>query len=498
MEEAPWGALALALVAVGAAAYLYPVLFKGGKFPAVPGSNLFFGHVLHILDVDKTLDVMDSWVEKHGTSEFRIFNTRFVLISDMDDVRKIMRLRPRKVQRYRLIKYSTDSFAKGLFGAEVPEWGPERRIIAPAFGHANLSTYVKRLRAIATRLTEAVGAKVEAAEGGPVLVDHLMHCFTADVIANIGMGENFGALDGKPVPELVDTTAALDILAKRVFAPFPYFTIPVIGEWLDLGLPVIRRLNASMVRFVRAATGKAAADGGASGDQTILDKFIEMNQLEGGGLSDDRLAGNVLTLFIAGSETTSRWASWCVFHLAGDEDLQDECRREAATLQLRDDMTFAEILEGLPTMRSLLWEVLRLKGAGSVLYLENTQDPIEVAGRTLEPGEYVMAVPLRYLGTCKEAAAEVGPDPHAFKARRWLDSDGKLLPMPPRLLPFGGGARICPGKDLAELEVLIALCHLLGAYDLSVDAEATADIVSIFAFTMRPSRDIPVTFVPRR
>jgi len=227
--------------------------------------------------------------------------------------------------------------------------------------------------------------------------------------------------------------------------------------------------------------------------------MVHLNRKENTKLSNIRLIGNLATLYIAGSETTATTMSWMLYFLAKFPDFQEEARRECFANSFDQFTTFKQALEAYPHLRSLFWECLRFYGPASFLFLENSQNTIQVADRTLDPNEYVLVVPLRWLAKQPQLGGST------FDPRRWLVSSSSTLnskpslldPLPENLtLPFGFGVRICPGKDLAELEACTACAALLRAYDkIELVNPEEPQPSPTFQFAMIPDRPINLRFI---
>ena len=279
------------------------------------------------------------------------------------------------------------------------------------------------------------------------------------------------------IADLFDQSLA--VCARRLVAVIPYFRIPFIGQYLDGGAFLKRKVDLFGSRVL-----KDKGDG-----HTVVDNMIQLNKKENQKLDDRRLTGNVLTLHIAGSDTTAHTMSWMLYELAKDSVLRHEAVNEARTLG-DHQKTFADVLHAVPLLRSLFWETLRLRGPVGMTALENNS-PIDVAGVTIDPYEYNIMIPFRYLATkCS------GP---TFDPRRWLTNDRSTLkPIPSAIMPFGFGVRICPARDLAELEACFGVAKLLVAYPNLTLADPS-DVEPprfIFNFTMTTDRPIRLSFLP--
>ena len=462
-----------------------------------------FGHALHLAKDPTRLGVAEKWAETLGgtTFEFQLGPQKSVLVTELGDVEMLKALRPRVIQRTTMIRDLFEEWAPSLFSAERPEWSVERRIISPAFSHARISSYLPTLFRVAHRFGDVIAQKNIGTTSIPI--NDLCQRFTMDVIALLAFGQDLNLLlpkkgqDEDPIMASAATVipAIFKTMGQRLNAPVPWHKIPIIGDRLDGGAALKIRVKKLMNRVIDTAT---------PGGPTLVDKFVEKSFDE--NITTRRLGGNVTGMFIAGSDTTSSTIQWMLKHLAQDIPLQTDARGEAKAIisffeasrlssEEKEPTTpdFASVLKMAPLLRSLFWEVLRVEGPVMFLGLTNPTDPVTINGVTCDPKEYAFFVPLHYLGTHGLKHTTDEPDPLSFNPRRWLDPmDSTIMrPLPPHLLPFGMGARICPGKDLAEVEALICVAVILSRFTMTLIPD---DHKNVFRITMQPDRNIDISF----
>lgn len=181
-----------------------------------------------------------------------------------------------------------------------------------------------------------------------------------------------------------------------------------------------------------------------------------------------------MTMFVAGSETTSNVMVSCLHELAVDTSgLQEELYDEVCAFPDIQNANVEEIFERLPRMRSFIYEVMRLKGPTPFMGVEN-RTPVEIAGVTHPPGTAFMML-FRHVSTLQSSPRGLKDLPmDQFCPRRWIvanddhDAQSKnkgLSFFNPThksgFRAFGSGLRVCPGRDLAEVEILVALSYTL-------------------------------------
>ncbi len=208
-----------------------------------------------------------------------------------------------------------------------------------------------------------------------------------------------------------------------------------------------------------------------------------MSDSENAKMAGERVAGNLVTLILAGTETTSTTLAGCLWEIANNLKLQSELHKDISQSGIDlENLTFCDVMNGFPRLYSLLYEVLRLKGPAPAIFLE-PGERIKIQGELIEPGTMIVAM-LRTFG--EEAASEIptgpkGEGPEQFCPRRWLiaqngtsgQCDGQLAVMNPSnkhcgYMPFGHGVHVCPGAQLAKIKVITGLFCILQKFELSL------------------------------
>jgi cytochrome P450 len=177
----------------------------------------------------------------------------------------------------------------------------------------------------------------------------------------------------------------------------------------------------------------------APGDD-VLSLLLAARHQDGGPMTDRELRDELVTLLVAGHETTATALSWTIERLT---------RLPGGWRALRED--------GDAYAEAAAKEALRLRPV-LPLVLRNLQRPATIAGIDLEPGTVV--APSIYL---VHRRPELYPDPAAFRPERFLgpDPQGGTYTW----IPFGGGIRRCLGAAFALLELRVVLAELAAAVD---------------------------------
>jgi len=209
--------------------------------------------------------------------------------------------------------------------------------------------------------------------------------------------------------------------------------------------------------------------------------MIAARDSEGSGLEDADVAGNVLTMLLAGEDTTANTLAWMIYLLDRNRDALSRAREEVrAILRSKPLPENYDELSTLPFVEACINETMRLKPVAPIIMLQPTRDTL-VAGIEVPKGTLLMCL-MRAAATDKRRF----PDAQAFDPSRWLSSapasSAKRVAM-----PFGAGPRLCPGRYLAMLEMKMVIAMLFGSFDIErVTTPDGKEAKEHLAFTMAP------------
>ena len=206
-----------------------------------------------------------------------------------------------------------------------------------------------------------------------------------------------------------------------------------------------------------------AAHRAGGGTEDILTLLVETRDEDGRGLSDEELVGQLMTLLLAGHETTASSLAWCFERLL---------RHPKALERLR-----AELADGEDAyLDAVIKETMRQRPVVEVVWRE-LAEPYEIGGYRLPKGTIVVPV-------VRAVAADAFDEPDEFRPERFLD--GAVTPY--SHIPFGGGTRRCLGASFATLEMKTVLRTALGRVDLRAPDPAPEKPNRMRRFTTSPGR----------
>jgi cytochrome P450 len=241
------------------------------------------------------------------------------------------------------------------------------------------------------------------------------------------------------------------------------------------------RLDQIVYRIIRERRASAEDPG------DVLSMLLSTRDAETGeGLDDQELRDEVMTLFLAGHETTANGLTWALGLLSSHPEVA--ARLSAEVDQLEGRAPSFEDLARLPYALAVFKEALRLYPPAYLVGRKSlTRTRID---RHDLPRNQVLLVNIYGI----HRRAELFPDPHAFKPERFLDGAEKKLPKG-AYLPFGGGPRICVGNHFALMEGQLVLARLAQRFDLKGCVERLPSTEPLV--TLRPREAMRMRVVPR-
>jgi cytochrome P450 len=204
------------------------------------------------------------------------------------------------------------------------------------------------------------------------------------------------------------------------------------------------------------------ADGSERGD--ALSMLLAARDAETGYRpSDQQIRDEIMTLFVAGHETTANALTWALYLLAQSPDVD---QRLGAAAQEGDDTYLHRVIK----------EVLRLYPPAWIIGRETLRDVTLMDGSRIPANTTVFLAPL-----ILHRRADYFPDPDRFEPDRWLGND----PPPFAYVPFGGGARRCIGEEFAMREATIVLSALARGFQFEPVPGAVVGVAPLV--TLRPA-----------
>ncbi|MBD2493221.1 cytochrome P450 [Nostoc sp. FACHB-280] len=188
----------------------------------------------------------------------------------------------------------------------------------------------------------------------------------------------------------------------------------------------------------------------------ILSLLMDARDTEGRPMTDVELRDELMTLLVAGHETTATAIAWAMYWIHKLPQVKEKLIQELDSL---DDNPDPNTIYKLPYLSAVCSETLRIYPVGMITFPRRVKTPITVGGYELPPGTPVMGA--IYLTHQRE---DIYPQPKQFKPERFLEKQFS----PFEYIPFGAGARRCIGLAFAQWEMKLAIAKMLTIRDLDL------------------------------
>jgi cytochrome P450 len=440
------------------------------------------------MDLPRLHLVLEAWGRELGSLyAIRLGSQRVFVSTDPELLQKVLRERPERYRRYSPVEsVLVEMQANGVFSVEGEAWRPQRKLVMQALASTNFRAYFPVLKAI----TERLHRKWERAASTGEVVDmcgELMR-FTVDATTALAFGEDPNTIDetGNVIQEHLG--AIFPMIWKRINAPVPL--------WRYLKLPGDHKFDKSMavvLAHVHALIEHARRhlrDVPSGGPRNLLEAMLVAADTPGSDITDEIIVANVLTLLVAGEDTTAHTLAWCMYFLSANVALQASLHAQSVDALGEAVVCPAfEDLRKLDVFEAVAHEASRFKPVVSLLFMEPVVDVVlgNVALPAGTPLFFVLR-PAMLDSSHFERADE-------FLPQRWATGHDQVQTHDPRAYAqFGAGPRMCPGRHLAGVEIRLVLSMLSRNFSVELATDRAA-IREVANFTMMPSA-MPVRLKP--
>jgi cytochrome P450 len=425
---------------------------------------------------------VEQWSQRYGPLfRLRFGRTPILVVSSHELVREVLRDRPDGFRRPSVTARVSDEMggSPGVFLAEGSAWRDQRRMVMASLAPHAVKSYFPALLGVALRLQRRWQG---AARGGHAIdLSADLKRYSVDIIAGLAFGTEVNTVEGDENVLQRHMEVILAAVARRSFSLIPY--------WRYFKLPVDRRLDRSIAALrgaieglVRDARLRLQADPArAARPANLLESMICAAAEGNSGVDDAAVIGNVSTMLLAGEDTTANTLAWMLYLLQKHPAALAKAREEVLRIAPDPSVLSIEQVDALVYVDACAQEAMRHKPVAPFLPLEALRDT-SVGDVRVGKGALVWCV-MRHDSLDERHFRHAGH----FEPERWLQKGADAVDKQIST-PFGSGARTCPGRYLAMMEIKIAMAMLLSRFDIvSVDTAGGADPQEVMGFTMAPA-----------
>jgi cytochrome P450 len=411
------------------------------------------------------LGVYAEWGRRYGDLfYYRALHRHVYFVNNPELIKQVLVTDYRNFVKGEVVRFNRRIFGDGLISNEGESWLHQRRLIQPAFHRERIESYGKTMVADA----EEMASSWKDGETRDIYAEmmRLGLAIVTKALFNVEFGgerDRFAAA--------LDTVLELNS-GVRMLLPPALRLLPTPGNLRFL------RAAGELDRIVYGLIRRRRASGEAGDD--LLYALIEARDESGRAMPDKQLHDEVMTLVLAGHETTAVSLSWTWYLLARHPEIESKLWAELSRVLQGRNPTVADLPQ-LTYTQCVIKEGMRLYPAVWALVRTPVKDceigGYEVpAGSTVLMSQWVMQRDPRYFD-----------EPERFDPDRWQEERAKEVPKF-AYFPFGAGARACIGAAFAGMEAALVLATIAQRYKLRVAPDARVEMVP--TITLRPRHGI--------
>jgi cytochrome P450 len=430
-----------------------------------PRGKLLFGHLDELRG--DILGFFERCEREHGAIvPLRLFWYRFFVVNDPDLVQAVLVTQHKNFVKTHGLRILKPMFGEGLLTAEHDLWRRERSLLSPAFRRDALAGYSTWMR----RATETFLASWSDGETRDIYED--MTALTLTIVSR--------SLFGTDVAEVRDAVSNAATGVQDFFASFRkhYVTIPTF-----VPTPANVRFKRTVAELDRIVYRLIAARR-ASGERTadVVSALLDAKGEDGRPMADRQIRDELVTLFLAGTETCSNALAWALYALSGAPHVEEALCEEIDRV-LGGRAPGVDDLALMPYLERFFKELLRLYPTAYIIG-RIAIDDCTLGGVRVKRGENLLISQWAIHRSSKHYK-----DPARFMPERWTsEMSAKLHKF--AYLPFGAGPRVCIGAQFGLIEAKTILVGILQRYRLALDPRA--NVVPDPAVTLRPLHGLPM------
>jgi cytochrome P450 family 110 len=382
------------------------------------------------------LQFLDRSAARYGDSFTLRLSRPLVMLSHPEAIRQVITADPQTIhsgEANSLLRPFVGDFS--IFLLDGPAHQRQRQLLMPPFHGERLKVYDQLIRDSAQAALDALP------KGEPFAVRKLTQQISLRVILRAVFGLEGGdrARDlALELAQLIESTAS-PLQALLIFLPQLQKDL---GAWSPWGQFLQRRQQLDALLYSEIHHRRNQSHSKA---EDILSLLLEARDAEGQTMSDPELRDELLTMLMAGHETTATALAWALYWIHALPEVKSQVEAE---LHSSNGDSSAQ----LPYLQALCQETLRIFPVAPIAFIRLLQRPLVVMGQEYPEGTRL--TPCIYL---LHRRPELYPQGEKFRPERFLE----WMPGPYEYLPFGGGNRRCIGAALAMLELRLVLAKLL-------------------------------------
>jgi cytochrome P450 len=443
-----------------------PVAPTGAKTPPGPKGNFFLGVMREFND--DSLSFITRCRDYGDVVKTRFLWVYAYFLYDPQDIEAILTTNARSFRKAQSLRspFFARLVGNGLVTSEGEFWRRQRRLAQPAFHRQRISAYGEVMVDYAQRAIKnwQPGQEIDLSKDMTRLTLELVvkTLFNADVSDD---ADQVGAALAEVVKPFASQATLKWILDNRLPTPGRrrYFN-------------AVSKIDRIVYRIISERRESKSDEG------DLLSMLLQAQDEDGSQMTDAQLRDEVMTLFLAGHETTALALSWSWYLLATHPEAEAKFHAELAEV-LQDRTPTVEDMRKLVYTEMIAKEAMRLYPPAYAVGREALED-VEIGGYRIPKGSQVFAF---QWATQRDPRFFENAD--EFDPERWTTERAEKL-LKYAYFPFGGGPRQCIGNYFAMMEVVLLLATIGQRFRFSVAPDYKVELLPVLS--LRPKHGIKV------
>ena len=404
---------------------------------------------------------------------------KVLMVNDPEGVRRILLDNVANYPKNDLeIEFFSAMFGEGLLSAPPAKWRTHRKVMAPSFGTRTVESYGPAMVETTVAFAQHWDALPEAAE---MDIAEEMKALTLKIICRTMFSSDADELAACSSEALEFAQASLEFGLLDV--------LPVIGprrikRTVDSIRAHFKGMDAAIYRLI----GEREKIRDEAPKDFLTRLVAAKDPDDGAGLNASEVRDEVITIFMAGHETTAVTMTW-VWYLLSQHPLEEAKLHAELDAVLAGKTPTVEDIPNLPYTRMVIEEAMRLYPPAPGISIRQAQQADEVCGFKVRPGLQILISPW-----ILHRHRRLWDNPERFDPARFNKESTEKRPRF-AYLPFGGGPRVCIGATLAMTEATLILAVLAQRFRLRLKEQQEIKLQT--RITLRPKNGM-MTILERR
>jgi len=424
------------------------------QIPDIP-ANSVLGHLRAY--VSNPLTFLQKHQKIYGDIfTFRVANRRLIFINHPDYIRRVLQENPRNYKKSQAYRKLSLLLGEGLFTSEGEYWQSQRRTIQPAFHRNQIKTYAQAMHDLSMLMIERWKSEKEVE-----LTAEMTHV-TLRIISKTMLDITLDKEDQVVEEHL---PFALKFMVNRITSPLasPLWIPTKENLKFKKAVSVLDELINKIIQYKKQ---NLSID--------LLSQLILLiNEETGKGMTDRQLRDEVMTIFLAGHETTAMGLIWTLNHVLRDDAIKQQLLNEVKSIKNPWDGVGSYFLQ------NVISEALRIF------------TPVWILSREASGKDFLGEYKIRKGDRIIFSPYIVHRHPEFWENPEIFNPDRFAMPPAHRFayFPFGGGPRVCIGQHFAIMEMTILLVNILKHFP-EMRLKSRKEVGFDYSITLRPDREI--------